>query len=102
MIAFLLCVVASLAASTPECEDVNRNCGSVPYSKCTHPDWTGYMRKYCARTCSFCDGGEGPSPDPECVDINTNCIEFDLTKCSREGSWADYMKKYCKRTCKYC
>jgi len=54
----------------PNCKDVNSDCSKWK-SYCKSNGWVDYMKKYCAKTCNYCDGGDGgdcPSGTVRCPD----------------------------------
>lgn len=46
----------------PNCKDVNSDC-SKWLSYCKSDGWVDYMKKYCAKTCNYCDGGDDDGGD---------------------------------------
>jgi len=42
----------------PNCKDVNSDCAKWK-SYCASNGWVDYMKKYCAKTCNYCEGGDG-------------------------------------------
>merc|ERR1739848_525862 len=55
----------------PNCKDVNSDCSKWK-SYCKSNGWVDYMKKYCAKTCNYCDGGDDggdcPSGTVRCPD----------------------------------
>merc|ERR1711973_984638 len=54
----------------PNCKDVNSDCAKWK-NYCKSNGWVDYMKKYCAKTCNYCDGGDGgdcPSGTVRCPD----------------------------------
>merc|ERR1739848_224313 len=55
----------------PNCKDVNSGCSKWK-SYCKSNGWVDYMKKYCAKTCNYCDGGDDggdcPSGTVRCPD----------------------------------
>jgi cathepsin K len=54
----------------PDCKDVNSDCAQWK-NYCASNGWVDYMKQYCAKTCNYCEGGDGgdcPSGTVRCPD----------------------------------
>jgi len=52
----------------PNCKDVNSDCAKWK-SYCSSNGWVDYMKKYCKKTCNYCNGGD----DGDCPSGTIRC-----------------------------